>query len=277
MLLQLVRLVAYTVEAMQVELQAATSATDGEMDVKPLPSTYDLLVSSCKLIFYTWKSWLFICTMLTLVTLTFTVGTQIAYDNLVDTYERGDWAAWFFLFLFLTLHTTKFTLESWLQLSSFFFIRDFGLGGAAVTSASILSAFNNGKRHITQYLFCTSVVTILVACGLVLLVIPGILLWLWYGLTALVSVFENKNKLVDALDTSQAYIHGRMLPVLWRYSVLLLLLFTPYFLCSIVELILGESWLLPASLLLSGLLFPLHTSYYYLLYISMKPSEGLVV
>lgn len=117
-----------------------------------------------------------------------------------------------FLFIFVSV------LSAWGQTALFYAIVK------SKENIGIKEAYRLGWRKIASYIWLSFLSGIIIFAGFVLFIIPGIIFTLWFSLAFYVMVTEDMKGL-NALLKSKEYVKGRLLGVLWRFVLLLILVF----------------------------------------------------
>ncbi|MCX6779989.1 MAG: hypothetical protein NT034_02285 [Candidatus Magasanikbacteria bacterium] len=78
--------------------------------------------------------------------------------------------------------------------------------------------FKSVKKYLLPVFFVTLINILLIALGGVLLVIPGVIFFIWYYFSNYIVVFEDKKGL-STLSESKNLIVGRWWPMAWRIGI----------------------------------------------------------
>ncbi len=142
-------------------------------------------------------------------------------------------------------------------------------------SMTFQEAFAGSKALAWPYFLVMIMMIVAVLLGFVLLIIPGIIFYVWFVMSPLVVVFEGK-KGVEALKASKAYVEGHFFDVFGRYLFLII----PAIIVSILVAVTGSilyaitgSTLLAYNLLslaMASVVVPICIGYSYLLYLDLK-------
>lgn len=119
-------------------------------------------------------------------------------------------------------------------------------------------AYKRSIPVLTSYWWVSFLTGIIVIIGFVLLIIPGIILAVWYGFSILVLVSEGL-KGMEALNKSKSYVSGRFLTVFVKMAFIGII---GFIISLILSKILGSFGQYVTSLLFG----PLAATYYFLLY-----------
>lgn len=113
-----------------------------------------------------------------------------------------------------------------------------------------------GYKNAWKYFVVSFFFGLIMFFGIVLLIIPGIIFYVWYGFCIFIAL-ENNTTAIESLKQSKLLVKGKFFPVLGRSSLIVLVLFVTYVSISFVPYIGG---------LLVSLLAPLFLLPMYLLY-----------
>ncbi len=129
-------------------------------------------------------------------------------------------------------------------------------------------AYRAGSKRFWALLGAALLVGIAVVIGFVLFVIPGVILAVWFCVTAFCLMLENKG-IMDSIKQSKAYVKGRWSETAWRLSVLIVIVI----IVSIPVAVLGAFNPLVGQLLnliFSVMVTPFVVCYSYILYRSLR-------
>ena len=142
--------------------------------------------------------------------------------------------------------------------------------------ASLVRAYGRGLDRAWPLFGLVLLITLMVDVGLILLIIPGIILFVWLSLGIYTFTFE-KLGIIDSLGASKNYIHGHFWNVLWKWLFLLIV----FGICAIVFAKIGVSVRLPEdifvyimSFLMIVIYVPLSLIYGSLLYRYLKAEKS---
>lgn len=146
----------------------------------------------------------------------------------------------------------------------------------AVTSPAA-TTFSSAYRYSTKHLFAFLVLSVLVGVatgiGFLLLIIPGIILSVWFLFSQFVFVLEGKRS-IAAMKASREYVRGKWWQVFYRLVVLLLVMLVVYLPAAwlVTLLVPGEGTLVHDVLIgaFNLVLVPFSLLYFYLLYTDLK-------
>jgi len=154
-------------------------------------------------------------------------------------------------------------------------------------SMTVMGAYKSAMAFFWSYLGLTIVTGVILFIGFLLLIIPGIILSVWFAFSTFVLVLE-KSSITDALRRSREYVRGRWWGVFGRLIAMSLVLVLLSIIISGVLMFIPS--VIVANALISGLtmlLAPLGVAYIYLMYqdisghavaptasVSMEPIEG---
>ena len=131
-------------------------------------------------------------------------------------------------------------------------------------------AFRGGWKMMGPVFWTSFLVGLITMAGLILFIIPGIIIGVYYSLALVVCVVEGKRGM-DALRQSKAYVSGHWFEVFWRYLALGLLMSVVNWL---VTSILGRSAGSLLNFILTLIYIPLYTLFMYHLYLDLKKLKG---
>lgn len=142
-------------------------------------------------------------------------------------------------------------------------------------SIDILEAYRRGWRKLRSFLWITILFIAALLLGLILLIIPGIVFYVWFSFATYVLITEDL-KGFKALNKSREYTRGRWWAVFGRLLFIFLIslsYFVFYFgVSSIVPLQIN----LVINPLIRSLLIPLGVIYTYFLYVHLKSLKNSV-
>ncbi len=121
---------------------------------------------------------------------------------------------------------------------------------------SVKKIYQSTWKRLLPFLVLQVFQSFLVGLGLILLIIPGIILAVWYSFSRLIFV-DKEAGAIESLKMSKSLVKGRFFPVFGRlivfgaFGILFELFFAsvPYGIGSVVSLLFGALLLLPAFLL----------------------------
>lgn len=145
---------------------------------------------------------------------------------------------------------------------------------SAPKETTVQSAYRFAKKYFLQYVLLSIMVGIVVTLGFVALIIPGIILAVWFGFAYAVLIFEDKTG-IDAMKASKAYVKGRWFEIFIRVIALIVFMILLSIATGIVGYVLAR--LLPGdiavtltSLLTSAIAMPIAIAYTYFMYVDVK-------
>jgi len=161
-----------------------------------------------------------------------------------------------------------FLLSCWLTASLIFVIKDRG------KRIDFKKGLKLGAKKIISLFWIYSLFFIIISAGIIFLIIPGIILWVWFCLASYVLIYEDKRGM-DALLRSKDLVSGNWWSVFWRIiiiSVIYFFIFFIHFLGS--NFFITESFFNFISLFFSAFIlfiftlffFPFYTIYFALIY-----------
>lgn len=138
----------------------------------------------------------------------------------------------------------------------------------------IIESYRRGIRKIFSFWWIGLLTTSIVLGGSLLLIIPGIIFAVWFGLAMFVLVAEDVKGL-NALLKSKAYVNGYWWPVAGRSAVMMLFAMIPIGLLLILNPILGGYWgRMVYSFSVQLVLTPVILAYTFLIYSHLRAIKG---
>lgn len=131
-------------------------------------------------------------------------------------------------------------------------------------------AFRGGWKMMGPVFWTSTLAGLITMAGLILFIIPGIIIGVYYSLALVVCVVEGK-KGTDALRQSKALVSGHWFKVFWRQLALGLLASVVDWL---VTRILGNSAGSLLNFILALVFIPVYTLFMYHLYLDLKKLKG---
>lgn len=148
---------------------------------------------------------------------------------------------------------------------------------------SITEAYRGGMKFFWSYLLLSIMVGLVTVLGLILLIIPGIIVMVWFGFSHYILVAEGV-KGIDAMKQSKALVKGRWFPVFFRMLVLVLLAIFASIITGFVDATHSDSLVMVivadvVYLAVNAVLTSVSMIYLYFLYQDLKatPAEEMVV
>lgn len=138
--------------------------------------------------------------------------------------------------------------------------------GEAKSSTEVYQA---SKPWLGTVFLAALVSGVLVAIGFILLIIPGVILAVWFCMSAYVIVHENKSS-IEALKTSRHLVKGRFWPVLARLLILIVIAIIISIIVSIISSTFGQTIRSFLNLVVSLFLTPFIIIYLERVYRSLK-------
>lgn len=162
-------------------------------------------------------------------------------------------------------------IQTWAQIATIIVIRDRESG------ITVKEAFSQAIGFIFSYWWIYFLVGLSVLGGVILLIVPGIIFGIWYGLSGYALVVEGK-KGRAALVVSKSYVKGHTGEVLWRLAFLgfiyILIFGFPSVILEGLKLgALSAAYTSVAALILT----PVAAVYSFLIYESLKKIKSNVV
>ncbi|MFA5954136.1 MAG: hypothetical protein WC817_01185 [Patescibacteria group bacterium] len=143
-------------------------------------------------------------------------------------------------------------------------------GADSTTGGGIIDAYRESRRFVLPYLWVSILSGLLMLGGVLLLVVPGIILSVWFILALYVVVSEDRHGFT-ALLASREYVRGRWWAVAGRIVVLALLSFVISIPGAILTGVFNQPGIAQAiNFALELLLTPLLLGYFYVLYLRLK-------
>lgn len=105
--------------------------------------------------------------------------------------------------------------------------------GEAGEQPRVSNALRAAGRQLGWIVLASFLRSILVLAGWILLIVPGIVVWLAFCLTLPVCVAEKRNA-IEAMNRSRDLTRGQRWPLFWLFVVLLLVAAIPSFVVSLV-------------------------------------------
>lgn len=103
-----------------------------------------------------------------------------------------------------------FVSQSWGQVALLYAVKDNQEG------IGVIESYRKGWHKLLPYCWVSALVGLIVFCGGILFVIPGIIFAIWYSLAVFVLVAEDL-KGMKALSKSKEYVKGKWGGVFWRF------------------------------------------------------------
>jgi len=177
--------------------------------------------------------------------------------------------------LFLLLVILFFVIipisQVWGQIALLYAIKD------VQERIGIIESYRRGWRKIISYWWISLLAGFIILGGFLLLVVPGIVLMVWFSLALFVLVAEDL-KGMDALLKSKEYIKGKWIGVLWRLFFIVAISLIISFISSFLFIVLKVPFGSKISNFIVGLfLTPLTMTYLFLVYRNLKSIKGEVV
>ena len=133
----------------------------------------------------------------------------------------------------------------------------------------VKESFQKTKDKIISSLWVSFLVGLAILAGSLLLIIPGIIIGVWFSFSIFVLVSEGL-KGTKALTQSKELVRGRWIKVFWRMFVIFIIIFLFNFIIGLIVEELGISFL---GDIISFLIAPFSTIYSFLLYEDLKKSK----
>lgn len=141
--------------------------------------------------------------------------------------------------------------------------------------APVISALKKAKQGYVSFIRTDGLLVLLLAVGYLLLIIPGLIFTVWYGLSGLVTAFEGL-PVCSAMKKSKEYTSGRFWAVGLRLLILVAISFSGLFIQLVLETFSPEIVaVIIAKMYQAVIFFPFEQSFLYLLYASLKPEESV--
>lgn len=94
---------------------------------------------------------------------------------------------------------------------------------ASGRSTTFMDAYNSSIKYLWRYFLVGLVGGLAVFFGLILLIVPGIILAVWFSQAYMITVLEDKG-VINSLKKSKEYVTGRWWAVAWRIVFLIIAL-----------------------------------------------------
>lgn len=175
------------------------------------------------------------------------------------------------LSILLTIATMAivFLSQAWGQTALLYAIKD------SREKIGVIESYRRGWRKIVSYWWLSFLAGLINFGGFLLLIVPGIIISVWFSLAAYILVAENLTGM-NALLKSREYVRGKWSGVLWRFLfiwgilVILLAVLSPIFSLLKIPPIGLEIGRFVVWLFLT----PLAITYSFLIYNSLKAFKG---
>ena len=156
------------------------------------------------------------------------------------------------------------------------------LGGVALLYAikdheekiGVKVAYARAWNKVLSYIWISILVTLIIAGGFILLIVPGVIFSIWFGMAIYILVNEN-TKGMDAVLRSKSYAQGKWLDLFIRYLVLGLLVIAIFIVEHIIFGFLPTAYGLGAQNIINiTFIAPFSSAYLFLTYFHLKASKG---
>lgn len=172
-------------------------------------------------------------------------------------------------FQFLLLSVIGLVVNIWASTAAFYILKQLVEGSPR---GNISDTFRNSAPHIVPFLLTGIVTGLIIAGGLLLLIIPGIIFLVWGFASAYVYIFEGR-KYLDAFKRSKELVKGYWWDVFVRIMLLILVIaainsvFNSFGLNQTIEI------RTLASALVSIIVTPFALYYAYLIYKDLREKQ----
>lgn len=142
----------------------------------------------------------------------------------------------------------------------------------ASRSLTIMQAYRDSLPFFFRYIGLSILMSVILLVGFLLLVIPGIILSVWFAFATFILVLERAS-IIQSLKRSREYVRGRWWGVFGRLIVMSIIAFAFSFIFVAVSSLITNAALSELVVtLLSVVLVPILVGYMYLLYQDVKGS-----
>ena len=139
-------------------------------------------------------------------------------------------------------------------------------------SLTAKGAYTRAMSYFWKYVGLSLLMTIILMVGFMLLIIPGIILSVWFAFATYILILENSG-IVDSLKRSREYVRGKWWGVFGRLIVMSILIALLAMAISMITVVMPDGSIADAIVAaLSLLLTPVAVAYMYLLYNEVKTS-----
>ncbi|MCB9819301.1 hypothetical protein H6789_01135 [Candidatus Nomurabacteria bacterium] len=139
-------------------------------------------------------------------------------------------------------------------------------------SLTAKDAYTQAMTYFWKYVGLSILMTIILMVGFLLLIIPGIILSVWFAFATYVLILENGG-IVDSLKKSREYVRGKWWGVFGRLIVMSIFIALLAMAISMITVIMPNSSIAEAVVAAFSLfLTPVAVAYMYLLYNEVKSS-----
>ena len=144
-------------------------------------------------------------------------------------------------------------------------------------SLSIKAAYSEARKYFWRYILLSILLTVILGLGYLFLIIPGIILTVWFSFSVFVMILENQGP-INSLKQSRRYVKGRWWGIFGRLLGLILLTFILSAIVSAVAAagaaVLPEYILVLVVLAGNLVIAPITMGYLYALYQDVKGTGG---
>jgi hypothetical protein len=128
-------------------------------------------------------------------------------------------------------------------------------------------------KFIAGFVWVSFITGVIVVLGFILLIIPGLIFFVWFNLSYLIYFFEHRRGF-EAVKQSRAYVRGYFWPVAGRFLVLFLVVSVPINILDAAGTFGHVDALVWLSNIASILAFPIILGYQYRLYLALREIKG---
>lgn len=143
-------------------------------------------------------------------------------------------------------------------------------------SISAKMAYNQARQYFWKYIGLSIVMSLLIMVGFVLLIIPGIILSVWFVFSTFILVLEN-GAIIESLKKSREYVRGKWWAIFGRLIAMSLFILLLGMLISLITVFMPAHAITEAIVsALTVLLAPIAMAYMYLMYTEVKTGPATV-
>ncbi len=153
----------------------------------------------------------------------------------------------------------------------------------AGTATSVKGAYSMALRNFWRYLILAVVSVVIVTVGFLFLIVPGIVLSVWFVFAYFVLLLENEG-VIASLKKSREYVRGHWWGVFARIAVFFLImagivfalqLLITFIVSFLPAVLLAQIVYVLLTLFVAGFLTPFSLLYFYQMYLELKSGKEL--